>query len=140
MISFIFWHFLVPKLFLVNFEIFLITGLKDNEFRFFAHNFFKNGPNSKFFLLKFLLFFSYFLEKNTKNYLKCFYMRFLILKILNCILKLYVLFEFFDNIYILNFYSFYKFQNRVDSGLKIITIFFSIFENFEKILFAINLY
>ena len=43
--------FLIPikKLFLVKFEIFFITGLKDIEFRVFAHNFFKNGSNSIFF-------------------------------------------------------------------------------------------
>ena len=69
-----FWHFLVSikKLFLVNFEIFLITGIKEIEFRFFAHNFFNNGPNSNFF-------FTYFLEKNTKKWFKVF---------------LYVIFEF----------------------------------------------
>ena len=48
-----FLHFLtifstIKKLFLVNSEIFLITGLKDIELRFFAHNFFKNGTNSIF--------------------------------------------------------------------------------------------
>ena len=49
LISFIFRNFLIPtkKLFLVNFEIFLIPGLKDIEFRYFAHNFFKNGPNKQ---------------------------------------------------------------------------------------------
>ena len=78
-----------------KFWIFLITGLKDIEFRFFAHNFFKNGPNSIFFFLKFLFFFAYVLEKNTKkNYLKCFYMRFLSLVVLILFLKL---FDFFDN-------------------------------------------
>ena len=67
MISFIFWHILVPIkiLFRVNFEKNLITGLKDIEFRFFAHNFFKNGLNSIFFLI--FVFFTYFLEKNTKK-------------------------------------------------------------------------
>ena len=49
-IIFDFLHFLtffVPmkKLFLINFEMFLITSLKDIEFRFFAHYFFKNVPN-----------------------------------------------------------------------------------------------
>ena len=54
-----FWHFLVPikKLFLVNFEIFLVTGLREIEFRVFAHNFFKNGTNSTiFFFLNFFVF------------------------------------------------------------------------------------
>ena len=31
-----------------KFWIFLFTSLKDIEFPFFTHNFFKNGPNSKF--------------------------------------------------------------------------------------------
>ena len=77
------------KLFLLNFEICLITALKDFKFRFFAHNFFKNGPNSNFFFWNFCLFFlTYFLEKKIpKNYLKCFLMRFMSLNILILFLK-----------------------------------------------------
>ena len=56
-----FWPFILPikKLFLVNFEIFSITGLKDIQFRFFA-NFFKNGQNSFFFFFFFYLFICFF--------------------------------------------------------------------------------
>ena len=68
----------------------MITSLKDNEFRFFAHNFFKNDPNSNFFFFWNFCFFTYFLEKNKKNNLKCFYMWFLSLKIFILFLKLYV--------------------------------------------------
>ena len=54
----IFFFVPIKKLFLVNFEIFLITGLKDIEFRFYGHNIFKNGSNSIFFFfLKFLFFY-----------------------------------------------------------------------------------
>ena len=42
-------------------------------------------------------FFTYFLDKMQKNYLRCFYMRFLNLKILILFLKLYVLLSFFEN-------------------------------------------
>ena len=65
------------------FEIFLITGLKDIEFRFFAHNFFKNGPNLKFYFLKFLFFYIFFFESD-------FFFFFLSFKILVLFLKLYV--------------------------------------------------
>ena len=70
---FYFLHFLtffsiylpIKKFFLVNFEIFFNHRfiVKDIEFQFLAHNFFKKGPNSKiFFFLKF-----FFFKKNTKN-------------------------------------------------------------------------
>ena len=43
----------------------MITGLKDIEFRFSYHNFFKNGPNSKFsfFEIVVVFFFTYFFLK-----------------------------------------------------------------------------
>ena len=81
-------------------------------FRYFAHNFFKNVP---------FCFFTYVLEKNTKKLFKVFfYLRLLSLKIIILFLKLYVLFDFFDIFFLI----FYKFEDRVDSGPMIITIFF----------------
>ena len=82
-----FLHFLTffsihQKLLLVNFEIFLITGLKDIEFRFFVHNFFKSGPNSTKKKFEIFVFLHTFYKKIQKDYPKCFYMRFLSLKIL----------------------------------------------------------
>ena len=122
-----FWHFLVPikKLFLVNFEIFLITYLKDMEFRFFAHNFFKNGPNSNFFFWNFCCF-THFLEKNTKKLFKVFLYAIFEFENFNLVFETVYL-RFFWEFFILNFYPFYKF----DSGPMIITIFFD-FWKFRK--------
>ena len=71
-----FFHFLTffsthQKTLLGDFEIFLITGLNEIEFWFFAQNFFKNGPNSIFFFWNFC-YFTYFLEKTTKNLFEVF--------------------------------------------------------------------
>ena len=76
---------------------FLITCLKDIEFRFFAHSFFKHSPNSKCF---FFFFYIIFRKKIQKNYLKCFYMRFLSLNILILFLKLRV----YSSIFLIIFY------------------------------------
>ena len=104
-------------------------------FRFFTHNFFKNGN----FFFNFCLF-TYFSEKNTKKLFKVFLYAIFVFENFNLVFEtVYVDFDFFDNFLFQASIHSTNFKTGLIVGLyDNYLLFFSIFENFEKHLFAIN--